>query len=223
MIREKGYVVPGIVTALMFFFDIQKGTDDIHMVYDGTASGLNNSLWCPLFLLLTIDSLLWCVEPGTFMCDNDIGEMFLNFMLHEDMWQLCGIDVGGFFPDKARAQGGQLIVRWLRNAMGLRPLPYTCVKFILIGHEVIMGDPSDPLNVFQWLVMRLNLPGHPSYNPSMPWVLKVRKDGVIATDLKTYVDDERPSRPTELEVWRAAQRASSIQGMLGIQDMAQKQ
>jgi len=156
------------------------------------------------------------------MCDNDIGEMFLNFMLHEDMRQLCGIDVGGFFPEEAKAQGGQVIVRWARNAMGLRPSPYTCVKFILLGHEVIMGNPNDPENVFQWLSIRLNLPGDPLYDPSVPWVSKVRKDGAIAADLKTYVDDERPSGPTELDAWHAAQRASSIQGMLGIQDAARK-
>jgi len=30
--------------ALMFFFDVQKGTVDICMVYDGTASSLNDSL-----------------------------------------------------------------------------------------------------------------------------------------------------------------------------------
>jgi len=95
-------VAPGLVTALMFFFDIQKGTDDIHMVYNGTASSLNDSLWCPWFLLPTVDSLLQCMEPGTFMCDNDIGEMFLNFMLHEDMRQVCGIDVGGFSQKKPR-------------------------------------------------------------------------------------------------------------------------
>jgi len=174
IIREKGYVAPGKVTALMFFFDVQKGTDDIRMVYDGTASGLNDSLWCPWFLLPTIDSLLRCVEPGTFMCDNDIGEMFLNFMLHEDMRQLCGIDVGGFFPEEAKAQGGQVIIRWARNAMGLRPSPYTCVKFILLGHEVIMGNPNDPENVFQWVSIRLNLPGDPLYDPSVPWVSKKR-------------------------------------------------
>jgi len=100
--------------------------------------------------------------------------------------------------------------------MGLQPSPYTCVKFILIGHEVIMGNPNDLLNVFQWAVMRLNLPGDPSYDPSVLWVSKVRKDGAIAADLKTYINDERPSGPTELEAWRAAQHASSIQGMLGI-------
>jgi len=62
-----------------------------------------------------------------------------------------------------------------------------------------------------------------SYDLSVPWASKMRKDGAIAADLKTYVDDERPSGPTKLEVWHAAQCALSIQGMLGIQDAAQKQ
>jgi len=105
VIQEEGYIAPGLVMALMFFFDIQKGTDDICMVYDGTTSGLNNSLWCPWFLLPMIDSLLQCVEPGTLMCDNDIGEMVLNLMCMktcascvELMWEV--------FPQRKQGHGG---------------------------------------------------------------------------------------------------------------------
>jgi hypothetical protein len=50
------------------------------MVYDGTKSGLNASLWAPWFPLLTIEMHLCSIVPGSYMGDIDIGDMFLNFM-----------------------------------------------------------------------------------------------------------------------------------------------
>ena len=50
------------------------GDTDVRVVYDGTLSGLNASLWAPYFPLPTIQSHLRIVEPGTYMADNDLGE-----------------------------------------------------------------------------------------------------------------------------------------------------
>lgn len=50
-IRDRKYVEAGPIDALMHYFDVKKGVDDIRMVYDGTASGLNDWLWAPWFLL----------------------------------------------------------------------------------------------------------------------------------------------------------------------------
>jgi hypothetical protein len=66
-IWKRGYVEAGYVESLISFFDVEKGSDDIRMVYDGSASGLNDKLWAPWFPLPTLDSLLRSVEPGTFM------------------------------------------------------------------------------------------------------------------------------------------------------------
>jgi hypothetical protein len=52
------------------------------MVYDGLVSGLNDSLWVPQFVLPTLQTHLRSVEEGAYMTDVDIGEMFLNFVLH---------------------------------------------------------------------------------------------------------------------------------------------
>jgi hypothetical protein len=52
------------------------------MVYDASVSGLNDIIWVPRFPLPTIRTHLRSVEEGTFMADLDIGEMFLNFILH---------------------------------------------------------------------------------------------------------------------------------------------
>jgi hypothetical protein len=48
-----------------------------------------------------------------------------------------------------------------------------------MGHakEMIMGDTNDEQNVYQWKEVQLNLPGYPYYDPSLPWVPKVREDG----------------------------------------------
>jgi hypothetical protein len=81
-VRQRGYIVSGPVLSLTSYFAVPKGDDDIRMVYDGTKSGLNSVLWAPWFPLPTIDMHLQSVVPGTFMGDLDIGEMFLNFLLH---------------------------------------------------------------------------------------------------------------------------------------------
>ena len=62
-------------------------------------SGLNDILWAPWFPLPTVESLLRNVEPGTWMADNDVGEMFLNFILHESVEALCGVDLTKCFPE----------------------------------------------------------------------------------------------------------------------------
>jgi hypothetical protein len=97
--REKGYIDIGVVHSLISFFEVPKGLTDIRMVYDGTKSGLNDMLWAPWFPLPTVDSLLRSVEPGTWMADNDVGEMFLNFVLHESIQALCGVDLTKYFPE----------------------------------------------------------------------------------------------------------------------------
>ena len=55
--------------------------DEINMVYNATKSDLNETEWDPWFSLPTINSELRTVKAGQFMCDCDVGELFLNFML----------------------------------------------------------------------------------------------------------------------------------------------
>jgi hypothetical protein len=222
-IRKRGYVEAGYVESLISFFDVEKGSDDIRMVYDGSASGLNDLLWAPWFPLPTLETLLRSVEPGTFMSDNDVGEMFLNFMLHEDVRKLCGVDFTLYYPEEL--EGSDLNVlweRWQRCAMGLRTSPYQAIQAVLWAEELIMGDRLDENNVFRWNQLHLNLPGSADYDPSKSWVRKLRSDGVLAADLQIYVDDFRTSGPTEVDCWKASQRVSSVLGSVGIQDTPRK-
>jgi hypothetical protein len=199
-----------------------KGETDIRMVYNGTKSGLNDCLWEPWFPLPTIDTMLRSVTGGTWMSDNDVGEMFLNFMLHEEVRKLCGVDFTLYFPDELTAEHEVLWGRWTRCAMGLRTSPYQAVQAMLWAQEIILGNKDDPDNVFRWSTVILNLPGSENYDPTLPWVCKLRMDGILAADVHCYVDDVRTTANTKTESWLASQRTSSVLAYLGLQDAPRK-
>jgi hypothetical protein len=163
-VRDKNYIAGGgdPVESLTSFFHVPKGDEDIRMVYDGTASGLNDSLWVPRFGMPTIRTHLRGVEPGTFMADVDIGEMFLNFMLHPLIRPYTGVDLTHFFLSE---DGSKVWESWWRNAMGLTSSPYCCCQAMGIAEEIIKGDRMDPANVFRWSRVRINLPGTDHYDP----------------------------------------------------------
>jgi hypothetical protein len=222
-IRKRGYVEAGYVESLISFSDVEKGSDDIRMVYDGSASGLDDLLWAPWFHLPTLETLQRSVEPGTFMSDNDVEEMFLNFMLHEDLRKLCGVDFTLYYPEELAASTSKGIwERWQRCAMGLRPSPYQAVQGLLWAEEVILGDRRKEENVFRWDRVHLNLPGSTEYDPTKSWVRQLRADDQLAAGLQTFVDDSRCHGSSEMECWKASQRVSSVCASLGIQDAARK-
>jgi hypothetical protein len=223
-VRTRRYVEPGEVVSLTSFFAVPKGTEDIRMVYDGTKSGLNNNIWVPRFPLPIIDTHLRAVDGSTFMSDMDIGEMFLNFILHESMQALCGVDLSSFFGELDEAGTRvKLWERWTRAAMGLKSSPYQSVQAMLVAKEVIKGDRLDPNNAFRWDKVRLNLPGSRDYDPSISWVSKIRVvDNTVAADIFIYVNDARITGPTEEECWAATRQAASRVNSLGIQEAARK-
>jgi hypothetical protein len=229
--RERGYIGPGRVRSLTSFFSVPKGLDDIRMVYDASKSGLNDAIWVPRFPLPTIATHLRAVECGTYMADLDVGEMFLNFMLHEQLQEVCGVDLTHYCPVEEKPtldENPKIHERWTRAAMGLRSSPYQAVQAMSVAEEIILGDRLDATNPFRWNRVRLNLPGQENYDSSLPWVSKVRANPngldheVIASDVFIYVDDVRITGPTELDCWSAAQRVSCTLTHLGIQDAARK-
>jgi hypothetical protein len=151
--RERGYISMGEVKSLIFFFDVPKGLNDIRMVYDGTKSGLNAALWAPWLPLPTVDSLLRSVVPGTFMSNNDVGEMFLNFVLHSSIQERCGVDLTKFFPEKVDSEDNiqrDMKVRWERpniNVPGRAQIVlsvsslacHPCVEYTNEVHGVVHG------------------------------------------------------------------------------------
>jgi hypothetical protein len=181
VVRKRKYIAPGHVWSLTDFFCVPKGDPDIQMVYNGTSSGLNHVLWVPSFPLPTVNTLLRSVHPGTRMADTDLGEMFLNFVLHESLRELAGVDVTHYREANEKGEGRRW-ERWTRCAKGLKPSPYQTTQAMMMAEDVIQGDPGKPDNFFFWHQVNLNLPGDPKYDPSLPWVFKVRKDNTPAGD-----------------------------------------
>ena len=70
-------------------------------------------------------------QPGTWMSDKDVGEMFLNFILQESVQALCGVDLTLYFPDGVLEETSVLWERWTRCAMGLRRSPYQACQGII--------------------------------------------------------------------------------------------
>jgi hypothetical protein len=128
------------------------------------------SLWVPRLFLPTIRTHLCTVDEDTYMVDVDIGEMFLNFVLHRQLQVLAGVDLTHYFPKGDT--GSKVLEVWLRAAMGLRSSPYQAVQAMGVAEEVICGDRKDPTNVYRWDTVRMNLPGSSDYKPNIPWVSK---------------------------------------------------
>ena len=208
------------IKSLIKFFAVPKGDSDIRLVYDATASGLNAAVWAPPFFLPTIDSLTRSLEDTSWMADRDVGDMFLNFPLHKSARPYAGVDIKPILKPDDLDQDRWY--QWVRNAMGFSPSPHNSVKMSLVVEEIIKGDRFDPKNPFQWELVRLNLPGSKSYDPSQPWIKKVRADGQSASELFTFVDDERVAGATADNGWEASHAVASKQAYVGVQDAARK-
>ena len=224
-VRHRGYIVKTAdIKSLTSFFSVPKGDSDIRMVYDGTKSGLNDALFAPWFGLGNVTSMLRTVEPKTWSADNDFGEMFLNFWIHPDLRQYTGIDITELFPEELQEKFGSTRIweAWCRCAMGLTTSPYQTTQCAQRVKRIIFGDKSDPDNIFGWTDVRINLPGDEHYDPSLPWISKVRANGDIAADVHPYVDDLRETAPSEEEAWLAASRMAKGASYFGLQDAARK-
>jgi hypothetical protein len=222
-VKNRRYLVSTTIENIMSiirYFAVPKGDDDVRIVYDATASNLNDCVWAPSFWLPTVDSLLRALDSDSWMADRDIGDMFLNFELHHSAWPFVGIDLQ---PVIDEADKDKLVrwYHWVRNLMGFRPSPYCSIKTALVAEEVVRGDRTDSRNPYQWDRVVLNLPG-PGYDPTKAWVSKVRLDGSVASDLFTFVDDERITGATEELTWQAGHALAAKQAYLGIQDAARK-
>jgi len=65
-------------------------------------------------------------------------------------------------------------------------------------------------------------PGAADYDPSKPWVMKLRADGEVACEVYVYVDDGRLTGHSRTICWQAAHVLCSVLNSLGIQDAARK-
>jgi hypothetical protein len=223
-VRGKQYVQPGFVKSLTSYFAVPKAKTDIRVVYDATACGLNDALWAPNFHLPTVDSVLRNASSDTWFGDIDLGEMFLNYPLDEDIRPFAGVDVSNVDPDELFERGVKRIIeRWARCLMGFKPSPYVTTQTFGWSEEVVIGDRLDMSNPFFWDEVKLNLPGTESYNPALPWVYRWNSaSSKMAAFFETYIDDIRGGGATEIDCRSTIHRAASRINYLGQQDAPRK-
>jgi hypothetical protein len=83
------------------------------------------------------------------MANVDIGEMFLNFILHRELQSLAGVDLTHYFESEDKGlRATKIWETWQRAAMGLRLSPYQAVQAMGVAEEVIHVDQKNPANVF---------------------------------------------------------------------------
>jgi hypothetical protein len=222
----RGYISAGWVSSLTSYFAVPKGEFDIRLVYDGTASGLNESLWSPSFWLPNSKSAVRLVSFYSFLFDSDIGECFLNFPNDPKIRPFCGVDLTPFqgrLLSRPKFTEGILWERWERCFMGCKPSPYIAVRYLYLGDEFCRGDRRSLTNPMRWDSVKLNLPGAPDFDPRLPRVMKwCAQAKRIAGDVICFMDDERGSGHCLENAWQVHRQYVSKQQYLGIQDAPRK-
>ena len=70
MVWRQGNIVAGEVKRLTHYLLLTKG-EYTQILYNGTSSGMNESLREPKFALTTIQSTIWAVDRGNYMAYPD--------------------------------------------------------------------------------------------------------------------------------------------------------
>ena len=232
---SRGYLETGFVSNAVHFFAVPKGNSDIRVVFDGTSSGLNETLWSPNFFLPSAKSATMCLCFDTWMADMDFGEMFHNFHMDPRIRPFSGVELGPLTPlvpsirpaNKSTATK-PAILRWTRLFMGMRPSPYLAVRHYYWGEEFARGNPATPGNPMGYDCVKLNLPGMKGYDPSKPKVMKWKnsqnetEEGHVAGDVVTFVDDVRVTGYSKSNCWDVYRQLASRVQYLGMQNAPRK-
>ena len=218
-VTKRKYISKGVVRSLINCFAVEKGSDDIRLVYDGTKSKLNDAVFAPNFFLPFLDSVLMWVNADSWLADLDLGEMFLNYFLDKKIRAYSGVDLTKFVDNDEESKSNW--ERWNRTFMGFTFSPYASCKLFGWTVDVINGDRWDKSNPYRWDKIKTNFPGSPNYDPTQPRLCKMI-DELIAAILEVFVDDIRTIGPTMDRCRSATRRASQILQYLGQQDAARK-
>ena len=102
------------------------------------------------------------VIAGSWLADNNYGDIILIFPLHPDLQKFCGIDLSQHFSELTKDQAQMYVGVWLRNTMGLSPSPYASIQGALWAKQIIttelMGHCHEEQNAYEWEHILENLP-----------------------------------------------------------------
>jgi hypothetical protein len=119
--------------------------------------------------------------------NHDVAQQFNNFTLHEKERPYHGVRY--IHTDISGAPERESLLQLKVLNFGCLANPYLATQ----GEERIMemaqGNPQDESNPFHYHSCWLNLPMAKNYDPSMPQVMLLKKNGELATRRVTFVDD----------------------------------
>ena len=225
-LKFRQYMEIRFIDCLVSRFGVPKGDFDIRLVWDAKKNGYNLTLWAPSFWFPTFATLTDLIVkwlPCTLVdyrngktpvttesekwqrchqSDMDIGEMYLNFMLHYSECHSFGVRMERKVDNDLRLR--VTFMRFQRLMFGCKLAPYLVVQGHVRGLEVF-GDRHDPQNPFQWKSIITNFLFSKGYNPSLTCIIKIRSDGDLALGAPTFMDDERSTGSTKVNAQATAQ------------------
>ena len=214
------------------YFYVPKGLLDIRLVFNGSSCGLNDATWSSKFWLPMASTMVRLLHFNYAVVDIDLGEMFLNFPIHESLQDSVGIDLTPFCKQLqelgldlglGEKKNKRIAAKWNRLCFGLNQSPEHAVTFYYIAEEFVRGNHLDTSNPLYWDEVILNLIGNIEFNPALPnaykWDSVLKR---IAGDLIAYVDDLRAIGFSLEHAWRIARWVASKLEFLGIQDAVRK-
>jgi hypothetical protein len=226
-VRKLDYITTGTVRSGTHFLCVPKGDSNIRMVCIGTSCGLNANVWASRFGLPTVMNTLCSLLPGYYQANLDVGDQFLNFKLHELMRAESGVDVRMVRSRDHRDESWEASrqgtwERWERNWMGLRDSPYRSIQWQIRLKLEVYGDRRVLSNPFHWDRVEFNLPGSKGYRSDLPWVMKIRCDGHLATEVYVYVNDGWVTGHSAEQTALGARAYGAGCTRLGVQDASRK-
>jgi hypothetical protein len=222
-ILARGYVVSNqdsteltaledFIMSYIDYFGVPKAAG-IRVGCNGASCGLNETVWAPNFWLPMVKSACRVLNFNYCGVDLDLGELFLNFPLPLLFRAFSGINLTPF--KEALGFGSNFDGSGAGWASGL-------VHNTQFGSTTGLKnslEETDKSNPLRWDEVRLNLPGDPAFDPTLPKVIKWDMlINNIAGDVKTFVDDLRALGIDEETAWRIARQFASRLQYLGIQD-----
>ena len=250
-LKFRRYLEEGPVKLVIPRFSIVKATEggvvtEIRVIWDCKANGHNRVLWAPGFMLPGGDDgenmlVKWLDRPvanylddvncevdysqdertytKSMQFDVDVGEMFYNFGTHIKDRIYLGARYITTQPEGEIEP--ETFLRFTGLPFGGRPCPFNACQGQARILELCEGDRHEETNPFQWECVRLNLPTSKTWDPSMPRVMKLRKDGELATAQSSYVDDIRGAARDSPDLlprsWEAARRLKRRMNYFGNQ------
>ena len=97
--------------------------NEVRIVYNGTKSGLNDSVYVPLFSMPMVGIYLQSVKAGTYMSDYDVDEIILNFMLEPSVSPHAGVNLSQYFLKEVARKGKKSKRCWSMTMMRFAPSP----------------------------------------------------------------------------------------------------